>query len=82
MNYTMEKEAMGGGERNLHEMRVLKLAILTEIVNHRDSESFLGIIGVIGFELVKGLRTDFGAFRADGVLSLLPFPLQLGSSSV
>lgn len=63
-------------------MRVLKLAILTEIVNHRDSESFLCIIGVIGFELVKGFRTDFGAFRADGVFSLLPFPLQLGSSSV
>jgi len=81
MNYTTKKEAMGGGERDLHEMGVLKLGISREIVNHRDSDSFLEIN--VGYGFVKGFRPDFGAFRANGVgvFSLLPLPLQLVSSS-
>ena len=65
-------------------MRVFKLTISGEIVNNRGNGSLscLRLTIVIGLELVRGFSPDSGPFRADGIFSLLPFPLlQLTPSS-
>lgn len=69
---TFEIEATGGRKRDLHEMRMIKLAISRKIVNNRDSS-------IRGLELILSwFSPDFGPFRAG--FCVFPFlgQLQLG----
>lgn len=60
---TFEVEALRGGERDFHEMRMFKLAISGDVIDNRH---FL----VVRFGLI-GLSPDFCSFRTS--VSILPF---------
>ena len=62
-NCTSEEEALGGGERDLHEMRVFKVAIRGKVVDNRDDD----VPPDTGMRLefgIWGFYPDFGSLRA------------------
>ena len=61
---TFKTESQGRGERNLHEMGMLEMAISGEIVNHRY------------FLLRFGLGPNLGSLRTD-LISLFPLLREL-----